>query len=414
MSAKHPAVSVVGIGDDGCAGLSARAYAAICQAQILVGNARTLAFFTDFPGTKMVMDKDVTRLIREIARLGDEHQVTVLASFDPLFFGIGKLLLKAIEPEHLVFLPQPSAAQWAFAKAKISCEDAEVISVHGRPLNGLRQRLRHANKMAVYTDGDNSPQRIGMLLKDSGMHAFRAYVVENINGADERLREFTIDELAACNDIAQLNVLLLVATDSSDRQRPVLPFHSEEAFARRQPKLGLITKREVRILSLAHLGIEVDSVVWDIGAGSGAVAIEAGMLAVRGMVFAIECDLEGVAMCEENIRNFAADNVAVIHKTAPDGLEQLPAPDAVFVGGSKGQMRDIIELAWRRLKPKGRLVVNAITLENVHEAYQAYQALGVTPELTVVNISRGVPLAGKYLRYEALNPIHIFAAGKPA
>ena len=136
------------------------------------------------------------------------------------------------------------------------------------------------------------------------------------------------------------------------------------------------------------------------------------MLAPRGKVFAIEIDPEGVAICGENVRAHGVDNVRVIAGRAPEALEGLDAPDAVFVGGSKGSMTPIVDAALTALRPGGRLVINAITLENVTEGYAALKARGAEPEVTLVQISRGAPLA-HYQRYEALNPIHILAAAKP-
>ena len=137
------------------------------------------------------------------------------------------------------------------------------------------------------------------------------------------------------------------------------------------------------------------------------------MLAPQGRVWAIEVDPEGVALCRENALAHGVDNVRVIEGRAPEALEGLEAPDAVFVGGSKGSMKDIIDVAFARLREGGRLVANAITLENVSEAYAAFKEHGVQPDVVLLNVSRGEPLA-RYLRYEAQNPIHIFAASRPA
>jgi precorrin-6Y C5,15-methyltransferase (decarboxylating) len=167
------------------------------------------------------------------------------------------------------------------------------------------------------------------------------------------------------------------------------------------------------MLSLAALALAPDAIVWDIGAGSGSVSIEAGLLAPRGRVYAIEIDPEGVELCRDNARTHGTDNVRVIHGRAPAALEGLEAPDAIFVGGSKGSMDEIVGVALDRLRPGGRLVVNAVTLENVAESYSALKSRGITPEVTMVQIARGAPLA-HYQRYEALNPIHIVSATKPA
>jgi len=246
-----------------------------------------------------------------------------------------------------------------------------------------------------------------------GETGWNAWVCENLCGPDERIRTFSIAELAQCKDIRPLNVLLLVRSDPSVRKPPTIPYLHEDQFAKRMPKKGLITKREVRLLSLASLGIRPDSIVWDVGAGSGSVSIEAALLAPEGRVYAVEIDPEGVAICRENIQAHGVDNVVVVAGAAPEALRDLEAPDAVFVGGSKGSMNEIIDLAFERLKPGGRIVVNAITLENAAEAYQSFRRRDVVPEVTLLQVSRGEPLA-RYLRYEALNPIQIFAAEKPA
>jgi precorrin-6Y C5,15-methyltransferase (decarboxylating) len=405
------AVTVVGIGDDGCVGLSARAAAAIDRAQVLAGGERHLGFFPDNRARRVVLGQGLTRTLADLAGLADEHDICILASGDPLFFGIGGLCVKAFGGEHVEFLPQPSAMQLAFARAGTRWDDARLVSVHGRPLAGLAVKARRYAKLAVFTDEENHPARIAAHLLEYGVSDLSAVVCENLAGPGERVRRFqTLSELAGCQDIAPLNVLLLLrATTSSPA---IIPWLDEETFAKRLPKKGLITKREVRALSIAALRLRKDSVVWDVGAGSGSVAIEAGLLAEDGAVYAVETDPEGVAICEDNVRRHGTDHVRVIHGRAPAALQELPAPDAVFVGGSKGELEAIVQLAWSRLSPGGRLVVNAITLDNVGEAYKAFRGLGVTPELLLVQISRGAPLAD-YLRYEAHNPIHVFFAEKP-
>jgi precorrin-6Y C5,15-methyltransferase (decarboxylating) len=321
------------------------------------------------------------------------------------------MVVSKIGAEHVEFLPQPSSMQWAFARVGLKWEDAALLSLHGRPREGFLVRLRHFAKAACFTDENNSPSALARHLLDYGQTEWKAWVCENLAGPNERVRSFTLPELAACADVGPLNVLILVRTDPTWRPPSALSFLHEDAFAKRMPKKGLITKREVRLLSLAALNIRPSSVIWDIGAGSGSVSIEAGLLAYEGRAYAIELDPEGVEICRENIRTHAVDNVHVIAGRAPEALAELEAPDAVFVGGSKGSLAEIIEYVLKKLRPGGRLVVNAITLDNVVEAYQSFRGLGLLPEVTLLNVSRGEPLAS-YLRYEALNPIHIFAVSK--
>ncbi|MGH8582945.1 MAG: precorrin-6y C5,15-methyltransferase (decarboxylating) subunit CbiE [Gammaproteobacteria bacterium] len=406
------AVTLVGIGDDGCVGLTSRAMNAIAMAQVLAGGERQLAFFPAFQGERVVLKDAIGKALDRIALLAEDHSVCILASGDPLFYGIGALVMKRLGAEHVEVIPQPSSMQLAFGRAGLKWDDAAFISLHGRPLSGLVTRLKRLAKVGIFTDPDNTPARIAAHLTAHGEGQWRAWVCENLGGPDERVRALALSEIAKLNEVSDLNVLVLLREDPAWRPPPAIPFLHEDAFAKRMPKKGLITKREVRLLSLAALHLRPDSVMWDIGAGSGSVAIEAGLLAFEGRVYAVELDPEGVAICEENLRTHGADNLRVVSGRAPEALADLEAPDAVFVGGSKGSMAAIIETALERLRPGGRLCANAITLENASECYQAIRGRNLVPEVTLLQVSRAEPLA-HYLRYEALNPIQIFAVTKP-
>lgn len=405
------AVTVVGMGDDGCAGLTSRAMNAIAAAQVLVGGERQLAFVPQFRGERVVLKDGIGRALDRVAELAREHDVCVLASGDPLFYGIGPLVARKVGAEHVAFIPHPSAVQLAFARIGIRWDDAAVLSLHGRPREGFLTRLRRLRKVAVFTDGENTPARLAAHMLAHGVTGFRAWVCEDLGGPGERVRSFTVEALAAADDVGPLNVLVLERTGDF-RPAPAITFLHEDAFAKRVPKAGLITKREVRLLVLAALAVQPDSVVWDIGAGSGSVAIEAAMLAFEGRAFAVEVDPECVGLIRENLRAHAVDNVHVVEGLAPAALADLPDPDAVFVGGSKGAMDEIVEHALGRLPRGGRLVTSAITLENVGETYACLRRRGLDPEVTMLNVARARPLA-RYRRWEAQNPIHVFAVTKP-
>lgn len=411
MSARAP-VTVVGIGQGGCLELCARAMNAISGAQVLVGGRRQLAFFPEFEGEVLVLEKGLMATLQKVAELSEDHNVCVLASGDPLFYGVGKLIAKKVGPQHVEVIASPSSVQLAFAQVKLNWEDAAFVSVHGRSLSGLCAKLRGEHKVAILTDPEHSPQRIAQHLLDYGQQDWRAHVCSDLGGADQSVEHFeSLQALAQREQDTALNVLLLMRETSIARAEPIIGAFEEEAFAKKMPKKGLITKREVRVMALGLLGLGKHSVVWDIGAGSGSVAIEAARLASHGKVFAVETEAEGVRHCEDNLRRFGADNVQVIHSRAPEGLEELPDPDAVFVGGSKGNMEAILELCLARLRPGGKLVVSAITLENVSLAYASFRRLGYVPQLSLLQVSRGASLA-RYLRYEALNPIHLFSVQK--
>jgi precorrin-6Y C5,15-methyltransferase (decarboxylating) len=383
------------------------------KAGVLVGGERHLEFFPQFQGERIVLKDGLSAVLDRVAELAEEQNVCVVASGDPLFFGIGSLVIKRLGTEHVEILPQPSSMQWAFARVGLKWDDAACLSLHGRSSEGFLTRLKSQAKVAILTDEKNSPPVLATRMVEHGETAWVAWVCENLGGPDERVRRFDVADLAACHDIGPLNILLLVRSDPSWRAPCTIPFLHEDQFAKRMPKKGLITKREVRLLSLAAMGIRPDSVVWDIGAGSGSVSIEAALLTPKGLVYAIEVDPEGVEICRENLLAHAVDNVRVIAGRAPEALADLEAPDAVFIGGSKGSMEEIIDIVMDRLQPGGHLVVNAITLENVAETYQSFRKRGLVPDVTLLQVSRAEPLA-HYLRYEALNPIQIFAVEKPS
>jgi precorrin-6Y C5,15-methyltransferase (decarboxylating) len=408
---RNTPVTLVGIGDDGCASLSARAFNAIARAQVLAGGERHLGFFSEFGGERIVLKNGVAQALDRIATMADQHNVCILASGDPLFFGIGSLVMKRLGAQHVDIIPQPTSMQWAFAKVGLKWDDADFISVHGRSRGGFLVRLKRAKKLGIFTDDENSPPVLAALMIEHGETNWTAWLCENLAGPDERVRRFSIEELARCTDVRPLNVVILERADSAWRPPPYIPFIHEDDFAKRIPKKGLITKREVRLLSLAAMHIRPDSVVWDIGAGSGSVSIEAGLLAPAGRIYAIEVDPEGVEICHENLLAHGVDNVKVIAGRAPEALHGLENPDAVFIGGSKGSMEEILDFVLDRLRDGGRVVANAITLENAGEIYSTLRRRGLVPEITLLQVSRGEPLA-RYFRYEALNPIQIFAATK--
>jgi precorrin-6B C5,15-methyltransferase / cobalt-precorrin-6B C5,C15-methyltransferase len=411
LASERRAITVVGIGDDGCCSLPSIAVQAVASAQWLVGGERQLGFFPEFAGEKIVIKGAITSLLERIGDLAAENNICVLASGDPLFYGIGSSLVRQFGPEHVRIIPHPSSLQWACARVGWTWEDLTIVSLHGRPRTGFLTRLRQERQAAVLTDPENSPPRLAQWMLDHNQSAWEAWVCENLCGPDERVRHFSILELAQCGDIGRLNVLLLRRTNADWYQPAVIPYQPEDAFAKRMPKKGLITKREVRMYSLAAMGLRPNSVVWDVGAGSGSVGIEAAILAPRGRVYAIEVDPESVQFCRDNLVTHAIDNVVVVEGRAPEALAGLEAPDAVFVGGSKGDMRDILDFSLDRLNTRGRLVVNSITLDNVAETYRYFRERKIAPEITMLQVSRGEPLA-QYMRYEAMNPIHIFAVEK--
>ncbi len=405
-------IHVVGVGNEGRESLMPRALAVIQNADVLAGGQRLLDYFQDVPAEQVKIGAQVDEVLAALAARRGERRIVVLATGDPNYFGISRALLRHVPAEDLEIWPNVSALQWAFAKAREPWDDAAFLTVHGRSMAGLVEAVRGQRKICLFTDERNTPAAIARVLRDAGLGDFRAILCEDLGGPAERVTRLSLEELAT-RDAHPLNTLILLASGAppSSASPACAPGLPEEAFDQRKPKLGLITKREVRVLSLARLALSPDSVVWDIGAGSGSVSIEAARLASRGRVFAIEKNAEDVEIIRANVAKFAVPHVSVLHARAPEGLDELPEPDAVFVGGSGGNLGEILGIVVARLRPYGRIVVNAITLDTLHDAVTAFRRLGLAHEAILVSIARSKPLLDM-MSFEALNPVYVVTAWK--
>ncbi len=411
MSGARGLMHVVGVGREGAESLTPRALAVVEKAEVLAGGQRLLDCFPDLPAERVKIGAKVDETLATLAARRAERRTVVLATGDPNYFGITRALLRHVPPEDLEIVPNVSTLQWAFAAAREPWDAAAFVTVHGRSMDGLAAAVRGQRKICLFTDEQNTPAAIARALLDAGLAEYRAVLCEDLGGPEERIRRLTLDQLANV-DAHPLNTLILLGSESSPAQAaPVAwtPGLPEAAFDQRKPKVGLITKREVRVLSLARLAVRPDSVVWDIGAGSGSVSIEAARLAPRGRVFAVEKNAEDAEIVRANVERFRVAHVTVVHARAPEGLDRLPDPDAVFVGGSGGRLDEILAIAAARLRPAGRIVVNAITLDTLHEAVSAFRRLELEHEAILVSIARSRPLLGM-MSFEALNPVYIVTA----
>ena len=401
--AKDHKIHIIGIGEDGAAGLTAECSNIIQAANVLVGGERLLQYFPDFEGEKLAIKSGLSDLVVKIKALQATHHIVVLASGDPLFYGIAGYLARKLGSDQLQIRPHLSSLQLAFAQLGESWQDAVLESVHGRPLKGLAQRIDGKAKVALLTDEQNSPAAIAAYLQQFGMTEYDAYVAENLGAEDERARHYTLDELVAA-ECSPLNVVILLRRKDAPAPRKGFGFADEE-FHQRKPEKGLITKREVRVFSLSELQLAEDSVVWDIGAGSGSVAVECTRLAPKGQVFAIEKNEGDLVNIEANRVKFRTD-FTVLHAKAPAGLDELPNPDAVFIGGSGGELAQLIALCASRLRPAGRIVVNAATIETLHDSMKAMREAGMDASVTLLQTARSKPILNM-TRFDGLNPIYV-------
>jgi precorrin-6Y C5,15-methyltransferase (decarboxylating) len=417
VSAVEPKIHIVGIGSDGPAGLTARARELVGAADLLLGAENALDLLPEGRGERVRIGPDLHEVVRLLeANLG-RRRIAIVAVGDPLFYGVARYLCDRLGKEHFEVLPHVSSMQLAFARIKESWEEAFLTNLAGHPLETVLDRIRTAETVGLFPGPDEGPAEIARQLRARGLDYFRAYVCENLGAPDERV---TQGELADVQDMefAPLNVMILRRKPGRpDQQRTpglLRRFgNPDDVFAQSRPKSGLITQAEVRAVALAQLNIQPGGVVWDVGAGSGSVAIEAAQLSAPGMVYAVEQDAADYHLILANAQTFAVGNLKAVHGTAPAVFAGLPAPDAIFVGGTGHEVARLLEAAHAALRPGGSLVVNVATLEMLTATYAALKALASPVQVLLVNVSRGVEQL-ETLRFEAVNPTFLLCVSKPA
>lgn len=394
-------VKVIGIQDSGKESLLPLHIHYIKQSTMLVGGKRQLAFFPDYDSEKVVIKGGFQSVIEKIQQ--HEGHVVVLASGDPLFFGIGGYLAKKLEAE---IYPSLSSVQLAFSKMKEKWQEAKFLSVHGRSMKGLAQKIDGEKLVALLTDDVNSPNAIARYLKTFQMNEYQAFVGEDLGGENEKYGFYTLDEMAE-GSFHPLNVVILKQIATSPRYSVGIP---DEEFSQRKPDKGLITKKEIRVLSIANLRLKEDSVVWDIGTCTGSMAIESARIARNGEVFAIEKNEADLENCYRNMHKFRTD-FTVVHGKAPDRLDEFKDPDAIFIGGTGGNLRQLITYCSNRLKQGGTIVLNAVTIDNFTDAVATFKEVGLKVDIQLIQVSRSKPIL-HMTRFQALNPIYSITAIK--
>jgi precorrin-6B C5,15-methyltransferase / cobalt-precorrin-6B C5,C15-methyltransferase len=356
-AATTPWLTIVGIGEDGIDGLSSAAQQAIAQAELLVGGARHLALAGKVKGETLAWPSPLQDAFPAIlARRGEP--VVILATGDPFFHGVGSLLTEKIDPPEIMVFPAPSAYALAAAKLGWAGQDCLRISLHGRGLERIIPHLHPGVKILALSWDGTTPQKLAQLLTKTGFGSSQLVVLEALGGPREKIRasqadHFAIDDINALNTIA-----LAVSAASGPRVIPFTPGLPDDWFEHD----GQITKRDIRAVTLSALMPLHGQLLWDVGAGSGSVGIEWMLSDPSCRTIAIEARADRGARIQRNALALGVPDLKIVEAEAPAALAGLPTPDAVFIGGGATDP-GVLEEAMRALKPNGRLVVNAVTLE---------------------------------------------------
>lgn len=407
-------VSIIGIGDDGLEAVPNAVRQLILSADILAGNDRTLTLVPEAPGKRVIVGADLDAVIGEINTAGDV-QVAVLVTGDPLFYGLARYFCDRLGAERCEIIPHVSSMQMAFARVKESWDEAYLTNLANHSLDTVVEKIRVASKVGLFTTDDVTPAQVAKKMLARKIDYFVIYVCENLGARNERVTRGTVAEIAE-QVFEPLNVMVLVRNaDIPDRPRQSrvrsMFGNPDEEFVQSKPKHGLLTPAEVRAVALSQMALNTNSVVWDVGAGSGSVSVEAAQLAPGGQVYAIERDKEDEALIRQNADRFGVVNVQPVLGTAPEVWANLPNPDAVFIEGSGKEIARLAELAYDRLNPGGRFVANVVSIQSLEEVTEALFNKTSRVDVRMINIARGKTQLER-LRFESLNPCWVVSAAK--
>jgi precorrin-6Y C5,15-methyltransferase (decarboxylating) len=405
-------IHIIGIGDDGVEGLTSAGRQLLDKAQVLVGSEALLSRLPASKAERLAVGANLDEVVAQLDRLKGKR-IVVLASGDPLFYGIARYLCDRLGKERFEVVPHVSSMQMAFARVKESWEEAFLTNLANHSVEQVLDKIRIASKVGLFTSESSSPGVVARALVDRKIDYFSAYVCENLGSPDERVTQGELAEIAAC-EFAPLNVMILVRKPNvpdrpSDAVGRRLFGNPDDAFQQSKPQSGLLTPAEVRALALAQMDLGPSSVVWDIGAGSGSVSIEAAQIAAGGTVFAIEMDPVDFPLIAQNAGRFGVSNVVPVFGPAPEAWQSLPEPDAIFIGGSGRGIGLLVEQAFRRLKPNGRLVAEVLSIESLGTVNEVLHRLTDNVQVMMVNLARGT-FQLERVRFDAMNPRFLFTA----
>jgi len=379
-------LTIIGIGEDGMAGLSAAARQLVEEAEVIVGGDRHQRLSENVTAERILWPSPFDAMVDEI-RSHKGKRIVVLVTGDPLWYSVGARILKAIPAAEIAFHPQLSAFQWASCRMGWSLADVETLTAHGRPAEQVTPFFWPDARLLILTAGSEAPGEIARLLAARGYGGSRITVLANLGGPEERRIEGLAEAWAADDPTGEVPSFHTLAIECSDAYASLLshlPGLPDDAFAHD----GVMTKREVRALTLARLMPARGEMLWDIGTGCGSIAVEWMRAGRDALAIGIDPNPDRLALAQQNALALGAPKLELIEGWAPAALARLPRPNAVFIGG--GLCRDTVAAARSALPANGRLVANAVTLVSQALLTALYGEIG--GELTRIAIDRAAPV----------------------
>nr|WP_298686318.1 precorrin-6y C5,15-methyltransferase (decarboxylating) subunit CbiE [uncultured Dongia sp.] len=397
-------LTVIGIGEDGMDGLGATARAALKAARIVFGGERHLGLLPpDFTAERRPWPVPFAAAYDQVMALKGTP-VCVLASGDPMFYGMGASLSRLVPAEEMHVIPAPSSFSLAAARMGWALQDAALLTIHGRPLEGLNSHLHDGARLLILSHDGGSPAAVAKLLGARGFGRSELTALEHLGGP----KEHRVDGLASTWSTSEVAALNLVAVkciaDADARALSTLAGLPDDAYQND----GQLTKRDVRAVTLARLAPCPGELLWDVGAGCGSIGIEWMRAHPACRAIAIEADTGRQQLIRANSLALGVPGLELVAGAAPAALDGLPAPDAIFIGGGVTEP-GVLDLCWAALKPGGRLVANAVTVQS-EMLLVAWQGK-IGGELTRISVSQAKPL-GDFDAWRAALPVTVFVGYK--
>ena len=400
---------VIGIGEDGWDDLSADARDLLYESEIVLGGERHLKMLPkDWEGERIVWSSPIREAVSKIVSWRPEdsasvQKVAIMASGDPLCYGIATKLLRHLPIEEIWIKPALTTFSLMCSRIGWSLPDVETLTIHGRPVEMLHPFVQPGAKLLVLSKGEESPEQAAKLLCERGFGKSIITVLEHLGGRKERQFSGPADSWNHPEGAALNAMAIECIPESNATILSRIPGLPDEAFFHD----GQLTKREIRAVSLSRLMPVVDQVLWDVGAGCGSVAIEWMRTSPRCRAVAIEKSKSRLKLIEQNSQELGVPMLQIISGSAPEVLADLPAPDAVFIGGGLSS-GNLLQTCWTALKPGGRLVANAVTLEGEQKLLQWQNEnagkSGASGDLTRLSISRAEKI-GKFQGWKEMRSV---------
>jgi precorrin-6Y C5,15-methyltransferase (decarboxylating) len=402
----------MGLGVAEHAELSANVVDVVNMADVVIASERQFETVLSYMGASNAKRIELPKLseLESLINHFENATIVILASGDPLYYGIGRWFTKYFSSAQLHFYPAVSSIQAACHRLGVALQDIDVLSLHGRPVEKIRTQLKRNKQLLILTDKNSQPQRLAQECLAAGFVESTISVCERLGYEQEKITAWDVAELASADvdfDPLHVSYIQVLGIGGVLPEFPGIPDHHFKTGA--EPGKGMISKREVRLAILSLMQVSRDDVVWDIGAGCGGVAVELALWNQRASIYALEFHPERLTYLKHNQQHFGVvQNLQIVEGRAPDALAGLPAPNKVFIGGSDGELQALLEKVWALLPAEGVLVASGV-IDSTKQQLQRF-ARGLLPqqvESVEIGVKRG-HLENGDMNYVTKLPVEIF------